>query len=187
MLAEGFQCLTVHFEFGEFLPAIRDDEVFAIALAATEIEHETFAANRHDKTGETIPIHAAFAKNPRRDDDVRGTDIKPCAGVVEIHAAAELQSAGIRAERGAGLSLAAGAEQDDVTAGESVAFVEFGKPTRGPVGNKICAEQPGRVVQAAADDLLDAALMKINARTEHDARLVFCTGNSKREKQRGEI
>src|SRR5689334_10254526 len=43
MLAEGLERFTIHFEFGEFLPAVGDDKIFSSALAATEVEHEAFA------------------------------------------------------------------------------------------------------------------------------------------------
>jgi hypothetical protein len=68
---------------------------------------------------------------------------------------------------GTGLGLAARPELDDVAAGQTVAAVKFREPARRPVGNKIRAELPGRVAEAAPDNLFDAALVQVDAGTKH--------------------
>ncbi len=67
---EGLQGGLGDAEIGELLPAIGDDEVFAIAHAAAEVEDEAGLADDLNEFGEAGFIETAFAKDPRGDDDV---------------------------------------------------------------------------------------------------------------------
>src|SRR5690242_10217440 len=100
---------------------------------------------------------------------MRRSGIQPVAGVLRIHAAAEVESAGKCGQRGARFGFIAGAELDDVTAKQAVAPVKFREPRGGFLGDKIGAS--AGVTQCAANDLLYFAFMQVNARTKHDVRL----------------
>ena len=127
---EFLQRFRVHCQFGEFLPAVGDDKIFFAALAAAQVEHELFLADGFDEFVQPRPIHAAFAENPARDDDVRRAGVQPAARILSVDAAADVQSAGKRRQRRARLGFVAGAEHDDVAAGQSVAPVKFRRTTR---------------------------------------------------------
>ena len=86
-----------------------------------------------------------------------------------VHAAADVEAAGKRGECGAGFGFVAGAEHNDVAAGQLVAPVKFGKPGGGFLGDKIRAQ--AGVAKRAADDLLHFAFVQINAGTKHGVRL----------------
>src|SRR5258708_1504481 len=92
-LRKLFQRFIVHDKFREFLPAVGNDKIIPSAFAAAKIQNEFFFANGFDQFAEPIPVHAALAENPARDDDVRRSGLKPAARVLRIDAAADLQSA----------------------------------------------------------------------------------------------
>ena len=98
---------------------------------------------------------------------MRSARVQPCARVVEVDPAADLQAAGISPQRRSRFSLVARAEHDDVPALQAVALVQLGVPGGRPIGDKVRL-QPSRLgPERAADDLLHFALMQVNARTKH--------------------
>jgi hypothetical protein len=137
-----------------------------------------------DELIEAIPFDLAVAEDPGSDDDVGGAGLEVFGGVIDVHAAAELEAAGISAECFEGGLFVARAEHDDVTATKGVAPIEFGEPARGLLGNKIRAE--GLSVEAAADDLLHATFMEVDARSKHSGPKIkkngrgdnFCSGSA---------
>ena len=63
-VGEGFQGRLVDRQLGELLPAVDDDPVFVVALAAGKVEHEAFAADGFHEASEACSIKTAFAENP---------------------------------------------------------------------------------------------------------------------------
>ena len=133
----------------------------------TEVEHKPAPADGGDQLGQPVPIHAPLAKGPGGDNDVRSTGLQPARGVVEIHAAAEVQTTGIRRQCRPRRRVIARAELNDMAAFQAVAPVEFGEPRGGFFGDKIRAQTRAAFTERAADDLLHLAFMQINAGTKH--------------------
>ena len=136
-VGEGFQGGLVDGQLGEGLPAVGDDPVLAVALAAGEVEHEAFAADGFHEIGEACGIKTAFTENPRGDDDMRGACIEPAGGVVGIHTSAELESAGKRSEGFARGGFIVGAKLDDMATSQVILAIQLGVPRGGSVGNKV--------------------------------------------------
>src|SRR5262245_35884356 len=80
-------------QFSKSLPAVGDDEILSVPPTATQIEHQPFFANRASELSQAVPIHTAFTKNPRSNDDMRCADAQPSRGVVQVDASADLQAA----------------------------------------------------------------------------------------------
>ncbi len=97
--------------------------------------------------------------------NVRGSGLQPLGRVLQVDAAADLQSAGKRRQRRAGLGLVVRAEHDHVAAVEMVAPVEFRKVGRAVIGDEIGPRST--LAQRAADDLLHLAFMEVDAGPEH--------------------
>ena len=89
-LGQAAQCVGVHVQLGEGLPAIGHDEVFVAAPPATQIQHEPSLANRLAKLLKSILIEFAVAKQPRGNDHVRRPGVDPLSGIVRRDAAADL-------------------------------------------------------------------------------------------------
>ena len=157
-VGEGFQGRLVDGQLGEVLPAVGDHPVLAIALAAGEVEHEAFAADGFYERGEAFGIETTFAENPRGDDDLRRAGIEPAGGVIGIHAAAELESAGEGGKGFARSGFIAEAKLDDMPATQVVLAIQLRVPrgderrnvptatgTRGLVGRapRTCSPAPG--------------------------------------------
>jgi hypothetical protein len=58
-----------------------------------------------------------------------------------------------------------------MAAAKPIPFKKFGKPAAGPVRDKICPQSLGIIGQGTANNLFDLALMEINARPEHAAKI----------------
>ena len=116
---------------------------------------------------------------------MRRAHIQPRTRIGSIYAAADLQSAGICRQCFPRRSFISGTEHDDVTTGQTVAFVEFCEPRCGAFGDKVGAHGSGVVTQRAADDLDNLAIPEINARTKHAAKLEFARMSSKFQVLRG--
>ena len=168
---KGFQGGFVDGHFGEVLPAIGDDPVLAIALAAGKVEHKAFAADGFYERGKAVGIEAAFAKYPRSDDDVRGTGIEPTSSVIGIHAAAELEAAGECSEGFARGGFIAGAQLDDVAAAQVILAIQLGVPRSGAVGNKVGLRPFRAIRKRAADNLFHPTFVQIDAGAEHGGRV----------------
>ena len=98
---------------------------------------------------------------------MRSARLQPCARVVEVDPAADLQAAGIGCQGRSGFGFVARAQHDHVPALQAVAPVQLGIPGGWAVGDKVRL-QPSRLgAQGAADDLLHLSLMQINAGTKH--------------------
>ena len=177
VLGQVAQRVSVDAEIREGLPAIGDDEVVAIAFAATEVDDEPRLSKRLAKLTEPTLIESAVAKEPRGDDDVRCPGIDPFGGVVGRDAAADLQSV-----RPGGECLASGfvvplAQLDDVASTKVVAAVQFGEPSGRFFRDEIGAERVGLVVvDGASDDLFHPAVMQVDARPKHRRSLRPSTG-----------
>ena len=168
---KGFQGGFVDGHFGEILPAIGDNPILAVALAAGKIEHKAFAADSFYQHGKPVGIEATFAEYPRGDDDVRGAGIKPTSSVIGIHAAAELETAGENGEGFARSDFIAGAKLDDVAAAQVILAIQLGVPRSRAVGNKVGLRPFRAIRKRAADNLFHPTLVQIDAGAEHDGRL----------------
>ena len=168
---ESFQRGLVDGQFSKILPAIGDHPILAVALAAGKIEHEAFAANGFYERGKAFGIEAAFAENPRGDDDVRRAGIEPTGGVIGIHAAAELEAVRKCGKGFARRRLIAGAKLNDVTAAQVVLAIQLGVPGSGTVRNKVSLRPFRRIGKRAADNLFHPSFVQINAGAEHGGRV----------------
>ncbi len=168
-VGEGFQGRLVDRQLGEVLPAVSDDPVLVIALAAGKVEHEAFAADGFYEVGEACGLKAAFAENPRGDDDMRGACIEPAGGVVGIHASAELESAGKRSESFASGGFIAWAKLDDMAAAQVILAIQLSVPRGGVVGNKVGLR--ALVRKRTADNLFHPSLMQIDTGPKHRGKI----------------
>ena len=91
---------------------------------------------------------------------------EPCVGVFCVDAAAELEAAGPCGEGGAGRGFIAFAEHDDVTAGEVIVPVEFRVEFGRLIADEIGGWGGAIVLEGAADDLFDAAVVEVDAGSE---------------------
>ena len=119
--------------------------------------------------GEAFGIKPTFAKNPRGDDDMRGTCIEPAGGVVGIHASAELESAGEGGKGFARGGFIAGTKLDDMPATQVVLAIQLRVPRGGAVGNKVGLRTLIR--KRAADNLFHSSLMQIDAGSKHGGKI----------------
>src|SRR5205085_6908779 len=87
--------------------------------------------------------------------------------VVRVDAAADLHAARPRRQRLASCGFVPGPKHDHMSAAQIIFAIKLGEPARGPFRNKIRPQTHPRLVQTAADDLLDPAFMQINARSKH--------------------
>ena len=108
---------------------------------------------------------------------MRRAGLEPLARVFRIYSAAEVQSAGIRGERGAGGGFIARAEHDDVAARQGVAPVKFRERRGGFFGDEVGAQAVA--AERAADDLLHLAFMQVYARTKHGGKVKTKARSSK--------
>ena len=168
---KGFQGGFVDGHFGEILPAIGDNPILAVALAAGKIEHKSFAADGFYQHGKPVGIEATFAEYPRGDDDVRGTGIEPTSSVIDIHAAAKLETAGERGEGFARGGFIAGAKLDDMAAAQVILAIQLGVPRSRAVGNKVGLRPFRAIRKRAADNLFYPTLVQIDAGAEHNGRV----------------
>jgi hypothetical protein len=104
---------------------------------------------------------------------------------LSIHAAADLESAGIGGECGTGGGFIPGPEHDDVAAGETVFPIQLGEPFGGTGGDKIRAQ--AGIAKRAADDLLHFTFMEVNARSKHGGKLDSRGTGAKRQMQEQKI
>ena len=102
---------------------------------------------------------------------MRRAGVQPALGVLEVHAAAEMQSAGKRGQRFGRGCLVARSQLDDMAALQPIPSIQFREPGRGTLGHKIRAQPRAVIAQTAADDLLDLAFMQVDARTKHAANV----------------
>ena len=63
-VGEGFQGGLVDGQLGEVLPAVGDDPVLVVALAAGKVEHEVFTADGFHEVSEACGIKTAFTEYP---------------------------------------------------------------------------------------------------------------------------
>ncbi len=108
---------------------------------------------------------------------MRGSCVEPCGGIGIGDATADLHPAGPCLERGLGGGFITSAQLDDMSAAQIVGPILFGKPHSGLIGLEISHESLAVIVQRAADDLFDPALVEVDAgaklrhRNEFDARI----------------
>ena len=79
---------------GELLPAVRHHEVVLVAPAAAQVQDEMLLPDRGHEASEVPPIHLPFAEDVGGDNHMRCPGVQPCARVVEVDPAADLQAAG---------------------------------------------------------------------------------------------
>ena len=167
VVGQGGEGGGADFDVGEGLPAVGDDEVAAVAFAATEVEYQTLGSDGGDHGGEVVGVDAAVAEDEGGDDDVAGSGVEVAGGVERGYAAAHLESAGVGSEGGESGGVVVGSEGDDVSAGEGVAAIDFGEFGGGAEGFEIDdGAACGVIGERAADNLDDASLAKIDARSE---------------------
>ena len=98
----------------------------------------------------------------------------------EVHAAAELHSAGEGRERAPRFGIVVRSQHDDVAAAQAVAFVEVRVPGGGMFRDKVRLQPSGRLrCQRATDDLFYLSLMEVYARTKHNVNLKLVHLSSK--------
>lgn len=106
-------------------------------------------------------------KQPRSYDDMGSAGIQIPAGILEVHAPPDLQTAGVGRKCSKCRRLVARPQHDDVAAGQTVPPIEFGIPGSGAFGDEVCPKLRWIVSQCAADDLFHSAFMDVNARSKH--------------------
>jgi hypothetical protein len=120
-------------ETGEGLPAIGHNPVGAVALAATQIQDQSFATHGGYQGPESIQIELPCGKIQEVTITCDAPASSQCGRCQRMDSTANLKSAGIRRECFARGRFVARSEHDDMTACELVAAVEFGVPGGGPV------------------------------------------------------
>ena len=102
--------------FGEGLPTIGHHPIPATAQATGKIQHQPLGADGLGQRGKASLIQSPFVEHPGGDDYVGCPGIEPAGGVVEIDAAADLESTGISGEGFPRFGFIAGAKLDHVPA-----------------------------------------------------------------------
>ncbi|MPN63848.1 hypothetical protein SDC9_211615 [bioreactor metagenome] len=124
--------------------------------------------SRHDPLQFLQPGFGNFAVGDHitGHDHLTGARVQKPPGIAGMDAAAHLKPAGIGPECAQRSLFVAGAEHDHVASGEAVGAIHPRKIGRIVLGLEVGA-QPGAVgAEGAADNLLDFAVMQIDAGTE---------------------
>lgn len=166
-LGEVLEGGLVDFELGEGLPTVGDHEVGVVAAATAQVEDQSLAADGADEVGEAGLVQVAIAKDPGGDDDVGGAGVEPGAGVVGVDTAADVEAAGVGGEGVVGGLVIAGAEHDDMAAGEAVVAVALGEPGGGSIGFETGDGVGAGIGEGATDDLDHLAAAQVDAGTKH--------------------
>lgn len=173
LASQLLQGLRSHTDIGKSLPAIRDNPVLAIALAAAQVEHKTRLANPSEQRIKPRLIDLTVTKDKGRDDDMASARVQVAGRIVQIHPAAHLQPPGIRRERRQRRILIPRPECNDMPASQSILPIQFCELRRRAVSRKIRLNSRAIAVrQRTADNLHDTAIFEIYTRSEfHDAQL----------------
>ena len=95
-----------------------------------------------------------------------GSRFQPLRGIPKVDTSAYLHSTGISGQGVPGSPLIARTQHDDVAAAEPVPMIEPGIEFGRMITFEIRHQPAPMISQAAADDLLHAAVVKINAGPE---------------------
>ena len=151
----------------KFLPAVGHDIIFPVfAAAAGEVQHKPLPAGDVEQLLEPVDPQFSVGENETRHDQLRGARLEPLRRIIAIHAAAELQAARPGRQRALRGLVVAGAELDDMPAGQVVAPVELGVPGGVVLRHEIGPGRRTGIGQRGADDLFDLSVVQVDAGAE---------------------
>src|SRR4051812_46003337 len=102
---------------------------------------------------------------------MRSAGLEPRARVLEIDAAANLQSAGKSFEGSPGFRFVSGSKHHHVASLQTIPPVKLRVPGRRPVRNKVRPQSLRALSQGAAHDLLHFPFVQVNAGTKHPGKI----------------